>query len=735
MFFILGQQQNGIKLKGINRKVKGVFQMLKKSMSVKKIGIIFFTMIFILLSNGLTNFSYADPTPQSSQQTNTPLPPGTKTFAQPLQNTNVTLSGTSVRTTMYFTKIDYWNVKKATFNMTYAITQLRNDEDCNITFALNGIKFYSFKPTHHDGQQTVNVDIPLDLLQDSNVLTVEGQIITKGQCSRPVATPANWLTLYGGSNVNFTYTLNPPTDQIHSFYNHFIGADTIANHESTILVPSAPTDDELEAATYALAGVSRVITTENAKMNLNNFDNKNYNDRPYQLIMALYKDLPKNYQKEIDPQNVENGNAYMKFINGKNKILIVTAQNGDALVKAGRYVANQELMQETNANTKQITAETQTFTPELQSEGNYPLTGNNTKLIGPGHQQQVFFVALPHDQNNAEGSYVNLNFRYSKNLDFKTSLITVYVNGKPVGSKDLTAAKANDDSLQVKIPNNTKLSNACTITVAFDLNMKNGDSNNSQTPWAYIENNSNAFIKTTGSSDLLFQNYPLCFMADHSFNNIGVQLPEKMNDDYFNALTNIFNLIGSYSESNVGDITFYQKEMSSTQISSHNVIIMGTPDDTPLVRKFNKQLFFKYNKNFTTFLSNEKLSIESEYGKHLGTVQLMFNPYNKNNAMLVVTGVNAKDVQVASTLIDTEAHAGTLKGDGAVMDTNGVEHCYRFKKKVNNKEKVTLIKRIKSNPYFAVYLFMGMISVVVIGIIIFLFIRKNFMKGRKKKDE
>nr|WP_321315554.1 hypothetical protein [uncultured Ligilactobacillus sp.] len=120
-----------------------------------------------------------------------------------------------------------------------------------------------------------------------------------------------------------------------------------------------------------------------------------------------------------------------------------------------------------------------------------------------------------------------------------------------------------------------------------------------------------------------------------------------MNDTYYKALSNIFSLIGNYAENNTGEITFYRHEMSDAQMRNHNVIVLGTPKDTPLIKKLNDKLFFKFNKKFTRLVSNEKLSIESSYGKRIGSVQLLFNPYNKNNATLVVTGATPKTVELA----------------------------------------------------------------------------------------
>lgn len=103
--------------------------------------------------------------------------------------------------------------------------------------------------------------------------------------------------------------------------------------------------------------------------------------------------------------------------------------------------------------------------------------------------------------------------------------------------------------------------------------------------------------------------------------------------------------------------------------------------------------------------------------------------------MLVVSGVTAKDVELASTQIDTQAHSGSLKGDAAVIDQDGQQSMYRFKKKVNNNHGPSIYKRIKSNPYFIAYLILGSLVVVLIAIIVFFFVRKNFRREERGDDE
>ena len=75
------------------------------------------------------------------------------------------------------------------------------------------------------------------------------------------------------------------------------------------------------------------------------------------------------------------------------------------------------------------------------------------------------------DRNNANGSRVHLHFKYAENLDFDSSLVTV-ANDKPIGSKKLTAARANGDELNLEFPKNLEIADSFVLKVAFDLNVK-----------------------------------------------------------------------------------------------------------------------------------------------------------------------------------------------------------------------------------------------------------------------
>ncbi|MFD2305453.1 cellulose biosynthesis cyclic di-GMP-binding regulatory protein BcsB [Enterococcus termitis] len=648
------------------------------------------------------------------------------TFTQPFQNPTISLTGTSVKATMYFTKIDYWDVKKASLNLKYQITQLENSQYSDITVAVNGVKFFSFRPENAAEIQEEEITIPLDLLQDTNTLTVEGQIINRSDDDsyRLIETPANWLTIYEGSNVNFQYDLILPEASIHSFYNHFVGADTIANKHNVILVPADASEKELSAATYALAGISRIITTKSELIQLESL--KETHEQPYQLIIGLYDKIPEEYRKQIDGAKLEDEAILKRFEKDGKHILIVTSKSEELLIRTGRYIGNEELMTQTEKSEKQITKSTQTFTSSLEFDGTYPLTSNGDKLNGMNHQEQVYFVNLPVDRNNADGSSVHLNFKYADNLDFDNSLITVSINDRPIGSKRLSAAKANGDDFLIDFPKDLGITDSFVLKVSFDLVLKNSENSRSnQTPWAYIENTSNAFIKTQELDTMLFTNYPNMFIKSQSFADLGIVLPEKMNKDYFKAITNIFNLIGNYAQSNVGEITYYKSKPKESDLAKHSLIVLGTPEDNALIKSLNDELFFTYDKSFSTFISNEKLSIEEDYGKRIGTAQLLFSPYESKAAMLVVTGTTSENVFLASTQLATEKNTSTYKGDALVVDNNYKRYDYRFKKEVSQSQQENLGQRIINNQKLSIYMVIFLLVAIIIGLSTFFILKKD----------
>ncbi|GAY73446.1 cellulose biosynthesis cyclic di-GMP-binding regulatory protein BcsB [Lentilactobacillus kosonis] len=658
------------------------------------------------------------------------------TYTEPFQNSTTSLSGSSVQTNMYFVKMGYWDVKKATLNLSFQITQLNDQKSSDITVMINGTKFYSFRPKNNGGIQSKQIEIPKKLIAGTNNLQIMGQITNKNS-NQSVPTPANWLTVYDGANVNFEYKLKEANDSIKSFYDHFTGADTISNQAAVVATVNEPDNQDLAASAIALSGQSRTITTEDDELPIVTLNDKKYEQAKYRMIVAKYDQLPANLKKAVDGKGLDQSAVLQRVNSGNHHDLIVTSNSSDLLTRAAKFVANSELMSETSSARKEVTNQTDTDTSVLQYQGRYQLTNQDVQLTGANHHEQAFFVSLPVDRTNANGSKIKIDYKYAKNLDFNNSLITVYVNNQAVGSKKLTKQRADDDSVTVSLPKDKPLGNSFTIRVAFDLQLKNNADSNEATPWATISNNSEADIKSEPQNDLLFKNYPSMFIKNGAFNNLAIVRPKAMTANDFKTFTNIVNLIGNYTQSNLGKLTVYNNNPSSTTLENASVIAFGTPSQNSLIKQLNSKLYFKFDDGFDHFLSNEKLSIESGYGHNVGTDQLLKSPYNKQRGLLVITAANPADVFIASTQISDQKTIQQYQNtDGILVDQDNNHYSYRFKKVAAINPRQNVRNEISKNSKLLIYLGLAIFVALIIAVIGFMLLRKNgLLKLGENKHE
>lgn len=659
-----------------------------------------------------------------------------ETYTQAFQNDTATLSGKSVQTNMYFTKMDYWTVKKATFNFNYQISQLASRDTSDITVSINGVKFDSFRPQAKTGEQTETITIPLNLLKGQNELEINGQILNQAGTHYDLAqTPANWLTIEGGSNVNFEYDLKEADNTVHSFYDHFSGQDTIAHQKSRIVLPNQPTAGELTAGMIALSGESRVITTQIDQIPVKRLKNMAAQQQDYIMVVAQYKQLPQRFKKQISAKAIANhGVIKTDYTNGKH-YLIVTAPTASLLKQTARFVANQELMRETNKATETVGSDTATFTSSLQdNSGVKQLATTSTTVTGVGHHETSYLVSLPNDRSNADGTTIQLHLRYSQNLNFKRSLVTASINNQTIGSQKLSLTHTNGDTFVAHVPRGMALGNTFTVRVAFDLEMKDHvQSDNTATPWAEVSDRSKIHVKSEKSNDLLFTNYPTLFIKNETYNDLAVVIPKHLDGNDFKTLTNVFNLIGNFAKSNTGSIQFYTKTPSKQVLAHHNVIVVGTPQNNALVKQLNHKLYFQYNRNFKRLISNEKLSIERDYGKTIGTAQLLRSPYNSKRGLLVVTGANTNATYLASTQINFQKNIRQFTGDAIVVDANNSHYGYRFKKNKYIDASLNKKELISKNSQLILYLGLAVLMLGILGATAVLVIRKQgLLNGGKK---
>lgn len=651
-----------------------------------------------------------------------------KTY-QTVFGTDKTAQGKFTTTKQNFTIENYWDVSSAKAKLVYTITQLNEKEISTMTLKINDVAFYSFRPDKTDkGTRQIEVEIPKDKLKKGvNVLSVESFVYTDlpdGRCTID-DTPANWLQFDKTSAVNVTYSDKAFKQTIADFSERFTGIDTVKSQQGAVAVLDNAGDTELGAALEGLSGFSSANTLEDKNIPFGKYEEaKTRNGKNYIALFSNYDHLPAAIKSQIKADKKLETQALFQVVTaGNTNTLVVTSKSNAALKKAGKLIANQNYLSQLGTNSKWLTTDEKIDTPANNVDKNTKLTTSGDKLKGIGHVTQDYFISMPANRSASTGTEVSLDFRYAQNLDFEHSLVTILVNGKPIGSQKLSAKKANGDKVTFQIPSDLNVKGDFSVTVAFDLVLTNnycGFISDSEIPWAYITPESTINLNTTEETDLLFEQYPYPFVANGDFNNAMVVVPDKLTTEDTDSLANIFNLLGRFHDGNRGSLTAVHAKNWDKAKKDANVIAVGTMNNNPVIKNANDDLYFQYDKTGSYFLSNEKISIEKNYGKGLGSVQLI---KSEGMQILAVTGPGTTQTELGSELIASKANLAEIYGDGAIVDNDNTIHSYRFKKAADTQDE-SFGTKISNNKEVTVFGAFALLTVVLLGVAVLLILRK-----------
>lgn len=669
-------------------------------------------------------------------------------YGTPFADTS--LSGMYSSAQHYFQVMDYWKVSGATLRLDYAVSQLTQGDTSSITLYINGKPFHSFRPaTEEEAAGTkrhLTVDIPAAyLIKGVNTLTVEGTIQTMTTVSEngcvPLETRGSWLQLYKTSAVDVRYAAAPFTGTIADFNRHFVGLDTTSAGANAVVVPADGQPAELEAALYALSGFAKASSDKEIVIPLleGGADGDSAAGKRAVVYVGLYDRLPTELRGRLNVGGEDlNAKALLQVVTDgaapDRATLVITSTNAELLGRAGRLAANQALLGQIGDKQKWVDAATEVETPPVTISRNVTLSDAGDKLVGAMHREKSYFVSLPGNRSIAEASKLSFSFRYASNLDFDRSMVTILVGNTPIGSKRLTAERADGDSIDLTIPKNLGISGNFSVTAAFDLELKNAGCMQAQEqmPWAFIAKDSVLQLNTKDRADMLFNNYPYPFLRDGAFNRVALVLPKERDSYTYKTLANLFHLLGQYAVANTGEIRVYDDSVAAAELSDRQIIAVGSFKDNKIIRDNNEKLYFRYGAGGAGFRSNEKMSIDAGYGKRIGTLQLIDSPYEAGHGLLAVTGASSQYAYLASKLVATESKLFGIFGDGVATDTDGNVNSFRFKKEADPARPTVMAELIERGDVVA-FLVAIMLVLLLVLVSLVLLIRKHRIKRRKSR--
>ncbi len=658
-------------------------------------------------------------------------------------SSSVVFSGVFDTNQFYFQIEDYWDTEYAYARVQFTLSQLIGDGPASLTFSLNNEPIYSCKVDYNNGkEQIAYVPIPVSMLNKGyNSFGVTGyvKIYDNDGCIDDLS-GANWVCLEDTSFVAVGYDVADSANLISWYPYPYLSSTDASGSQTTIAVSDEMDEGELTAALLLRADLASE-TDGTDELSLTTISDMESSDSQ-KVIISLLKNLPEEYQNLLPEDTGDLTDQALILSSGSDNThtLLITSADSDCLMEAAMLLADETRVSQETGTTAYVSKDaSQIMQEELSysdSNSTYTLTslsGGGLSYVGPFHQEETIYLPFSGGYVLSGTGKIDLTFRYSENLDFDRSLITVYWGETPVASKKLTKENAGGDTLTFSLPEDVLGNTAGSIKIAFDLELPDlfCSPRMDEMPWAYVAETSTFYLPVGKTGTLSFDNIPAPFELSSRFNDLTVVIPDEMTAAELDTLGQIIAVCG-VDISSYGSINVVRAGQFDGDTTDRNLIVLGTYQDNALLRTLNDSLSFQYAEDGTKFESNSSQILSDDYASRIGVTQLLQSPYGEDRAILAVCTTGDAAMQQIRSYLSTDTNKSKLTGDAVIFDTNGEISTYQFltASKTQNPDLKTFVENNKTTVLFTVVAVSAML-ILLLGVLLIL-VRIHIVKRRDK---
>ncbi|MFL8711832.1 cellulose biosynthesis cyclic di-GMP-binding regulatory protein BcsB [Clostridioides sp. GD02377] len=651
---------------------------------------------------------------------------------------DITIDGVIGSNSTFFEVNKNWDIEEVLLHLNFSKSQILNGDVSSLTVLINNVPIKSIKlNAKTDYKNTLEVLVPKDyIIQGYNEIKIKAYKTISDKICQDDSNTGNWMVIHKESYTSIRYTQKNMGNSISEYPYPYSEVEDKLNLDTTMVVPDNMTRGESTAVFNLASEFGKTTKNDNLKLNVKLYSEmKNWSEDN-----IIYVGKPENTAEEIlnilstKEQTLLSSNCIIKQVdspyNKNKKMMVIIGSNEEDLIKASNLLVENKLSNQVLSSSVIVNKNTNIKINEQQELNLSHLTlkdlGYSDFLLeGAFNQQALFDVKIPKGKILDDGSKIVLNLRYSDNLDFEKSLVTVSINDVVVGSKKLDRSHSNNDKLELKIPKDIDNKDYYQVKLVFNLSIKNQNctTRESNNPWAYVLNSSYLELSTKDKESLSFESYPYPFVKDDKFNDLTVIMPDYSGSQAMTWMSRLGVNLGASINSYKGNINVIRGKEFNDKYKDTNIIVFGVPLNNSIIQMLNDNLNIKFNKSYSTFLSNDKISFIDGYGKDISAIQLIKSPYNNQKNILVISSINEKNLYLGMDYLLNKSKVNDLKGDTITIDEYGEVEDLSYNLKVNKEVKVSN-NDISISKTTKAFLIISFITIIVVAVLSMLYIKK-----------
>lgn len=642
---------------------------------------------------------------------------------------------------------DYAVPTSAVLRLNYSASDLIISEVSALTFYMNGTPFHSINIVNDvaGGQNVVYIKVPTELMSTGyNLLEVLCYArLTDDEGCTDDYNGANWVKLEESTCLRVYYDIAEDAQNLEMYPYPFLSMMDESGMNCAVTVSDAAENGEMSAALMLLAGLGSSVSEKNDVL----FTTIGQCDRANVIYVGMARNTPAELLALLDQEVPPTGALIQRVTAGEKEYLLIVSNEEAALLEAVRLLSDATRVEQLNSTTAYVSVgETQAYieaanvsTMALEDRYTFKdVLGHGASFTGPFQQVVTMYLPVAADYTLSSESRFSFNIRYSENLDFDRSLMTVYWGSDiPLHSRKLSREGAAGETVTFSVPADAIGASGTFMTIVFDLEIKELDCTvrSMNTPWAYITEDSTLYLPQGESTTLSLSNRPAPFQRQSRLNDVLLILPDDMKADEMNLAGRILAMLGSGSNP-YGDLTVIRASQFGAEYQDYNLIAVGRGAGNPFIKGVNENLYFKYDADMSAFESNSKLIMNETYAREAGTLQLLTSPYAPERALLVATALDNRGIAALTAQVSEEVKRWALTREAVVVNGHGKASSYQFSSAVGtteaNAEKPTFTQVVVENrePMMMLLIGLGSMALLLLGAVIVM-----IRASRRRKNE
>jgi hypothetical protein len=621
----------------------------------------------------------------------------------PVVGTRFSLRGIYDEARIGFTRPRDWTLKSVKAQIRYRHSPALYATRSNLTVLINGATIGSIPLNRKEGEIGSAVfDIPLSLLQNYNDLTLGALQNNSPTCTQDPYDPSLWTEILPDSKVTFDFLPQPISLNFSSFPYPIFDELSLYPNQLTYLLPSKIDETWLTSTARFQAALGRLADFRRLDTRLiKDLNEVKPRDRlviigtPTQqpTLKSLTLPLPltdnqiqDSNQKPLPP---EVGVLLLTTTKEqKNPVLVATGNGPVGVAKAVQFLLQAKdrkigtgqsiLVKDLTPVAAPPPRDWPGFLPlvdtfklsALKTRNNKPfqdvtVRGSDSPPI------EIDFRALP-DDRFVSGNIMNLSYSYGPQINAKTSLVEVKLDGVALMGKRLTSINGgNRETLKLTLPEDL-IKPTSKIQVDFRLDARERRSCSRVTDqqlWGTLHSDTSFELKRINVvqlPDLKLLQYGFPFAAPQDLSSTAIVLPKEPSANDLMTLLEFTTRLGRLSKADAVALHVYTGDsLPKEQRQKSHLVGIGTQKNFPFPEGF-KSGEFQLQDTLERWLNQSKIQTSPD---HDGVIKEIISPWNKERVLLVLSSQTDQGLEQVQSLLRQDPLFFQVQGDTVLIST------------------------------------------------------------------